>query len=199
MNRTRYKSLALILLCFFMTGILQAQEQHWQYNPYAFEYDMTAYVTLKVNNAIVSNPENYEIAAFCGTTCRGVAKLMTADDEAKYYYLRIRSKKASGEKIKFCVYNCANDAEIWAEKTVKFVSQSAVGYPSNPFVLQIVEYKNGDANGDGEVNISDVVEIVNYILGNPSENLNEMAADVNGDGNITTADAVGVVNIIMNE
>ena len=56
----------------------------------------------------------------------------------------------------------------------------------------------GDANGDGKVTITDAVGIVNYILGNPSDNFNEIAADVNGDGNITITDAVGVVNIILN-
>ena len=57
----------------------------------------------------------------------------------------------------------------------------------------------GDANGDGEVNISDAVAIVNYILGNPSAGFNEAAADVNGDGKITISDAVAVVNMLQNK
>ena len=56
----------------------------------------------------------------------------------------------------------------------------------------------GDANGDGQVTITDAVAIVNYILGNASANFNLFAADVNRDGNITITDAVGVVNIILN-
>ena len=56
----------------------------------------------------------------------------------------------------------------------------------------------GDVNNDGKVTITDAVGIVNYILGNPSENFNETAADVNHDGKITITDAVGVVNIILN-
>lgn len=199
MNRTRYIPAVVIMLCLFITGTLRAQEQHFQNDPYELEYYMTAYVKLKVNNATVSNPANYEIAAFFGTACRGVAKLMTTDDGAKYYYLRIRSKNANGDQVKFCVYDYANDKEIWAENTVSFVSRSAIGYPSNPFVLQILEYQNGDANCDGKVNIADVVEIVNYTLGNPSECFNEETADVDGDGEITTTDAEGVVNIIMKE
>ena len=55
----------------------------------------------------------------------------------------------------------------------------------------------GDANGDGSVTITDAVAIVNYILGNKSENFNFDAADVNGDKAITITDAVGVVNIIL--
>ena len=61
----------------------------------------------------------------------------------------------------------------------------------------------GDANNDGRVTITDAVAIVNFILGNASENFNKAAANVNGDfkngePNITISDAVGVVNIILN-
>lgn len=197
MKRTRFITAVVILLGFFITGSLQAQEQHWECDPYAYEYDMTAYVTLKVNNRIVSNPANYEIAAFCGTSCRGVAKLMTEDDGSKYYYLRIRSKKASGEQIKFCVYNYADDTEIWAENTVSFISQSAVGYPSNPFVLRIVEFQMGDVNRDGSVDIVDAIWISNYTIGKGDVAFDTNAADVNHDDIIDIADAVQIVNFVV--
>jgi len=55
----------------------------------------------------------------------------------------------------------------------------------------------GDANGDGAVNVTDIVEMVNYILGKPSANFNKEAADVNGDGEVNVTDVVKVVNIIL--
>jgi len=55
----------------------------------------------------------------------------------------------------------------------------------------------GDANGDGLVNVTDIVEIVNYILGHPSAKFNKVAADVNGDGVVNVTDIVSVVNIIL--
>ncbi len=68
--------------------------------------------------------------------------------------------------------------------------------------------KQGDANSDGKVTITDAVSVVNYILrpgeqsgaeddGNGSENFNFYAADVNESDDITISDAVGVVNIIL--
>ena len=63
------------------------------------------------------------------------------------------------------------------------------------FLKKIVE--TGDANGDGAVNISDVVAIVNNIMGNPPADFNEVAADVDGDGEITDTDVEAVVNIIL--
>ena len=57
----------------------------------------------------------------------------------------------------------------------------------------------GDANGDGKVNITDAVAVVDYILGNAPEGFNAEAADVNKDGNVNITDAVGIVDIILNE
>ena len=54
----------------------------------------------------------------------------------------------------------------------------------------------GDANG--QVTITDAVAVVDYILGNVSENFNEAAADVNNDGSINITDAVSIVDIILN-
>ena len=55
----------------------------------------------------------------------------------------------------------------------------------------------GDANGDGEINVADIVEIVNYILGKPSAKFVMAAADLNGDGEVNVTDIVKVVSIIM--
>ena len=55
----------------------------------------------------------------------------------------------------------------------------------------------GDANGDGEVNVSDIVEIVNYIMGKPSSKFIFAAADFNNDGEVNVTDIVKVVSVIM--
>lgn len=56
----------------------------------------------------------------------------------------------------------------------------------------------GEVNGDGEVDAKDIVDIVNYMMGNPTstENFNEKAADANKDGIINAADIVWIVNKI---
>ena len=58
-------------------------------------------------------------------------------------------------------------------------------------------YKNGDANGDDEVSITDAVTVVSHILGNPVDNFIEEAANVDDGDDISITDAVGVVNIIL--
>ena len=56
----------------------------------------------------------------------------------------------------------------------------------------------GEVNGDGEVDAKDIVDILNYMMGNPTstEKFNEKAADANKDGTINAADIVWIVNKI---
>ena len=65
------------------------------------------------------------------------------------------------------------------------------------FNIVVTSIIKGDANGDGEVNVTDIVEIVNYIMERPSDKFVFAAADLNGDGEINVTDIVNVVNIIM--
>ena len=60
-------------------------------------------------------------------------------------------------------------------------------------------YRRGDANGDGEINMSDVMFIVNYILGTPAPSFDAVAADANNDGEINMSDAMYIVNRILNK
>jgi hypothetical protein len=47
------------------------------------------------------------------------------------------------------------------------------------------------------VNAADIVEVINYIMGNPSEKFNNIAAEMNGDGVVNIADIVQIVNIVF--
>jgi hypothetical protein len=55
----------------------------------------------------------------------------------------------------------------------------------------------GDVNGDGLVNVTDIVSTVNYIMEKPADSFNKDAADLNGDGVVNVTDIVMMVSIIM--
>lgn len=57
--------------------------------------------------------------------------------------------------------------------------------------------KRGDVNGDGRRNVSDIMLIVNYILGQTNEDFNTVLADLNNDGNVNVSDIMILVNIIL--
>ncbi len=67
------------------------------------------------------------------------------------------------------------------------------GYDIGAYEYVGSSYTDEDVNQDGQVNISDVLLVVNVILGRATNN----RADVNGDGSVTIQDVQGVVNVIL--
>lgn len=57
---------------------------------------------------------------------------------------------------------------------------------------------SGDVNGDGKINVADIVEIINYLNGHPSENFNAYEADTNNNGHVDEGD-VRVLSYIITE
>ena len=58
---------------------------------------------------------------------------------------------------------------------------------------------NGDANGDGTVNVVDIVNIVGFVLGTSTPTEDQVClSDVNGDGTVNVVDIVVIVNDILN-
>ena len=72
-----------------------------------------------------------------------------------------------------------------------------ISYVKGKLTIEKPAYILGDANGDGVVNVTDIVATVNYIMNKPSDDFNKYAADVNGDDEVNVTDIVGMVNIIM--
>ena len=73
--------------------------------------------------------------------------------------------------------------------------------PNTPFSMPVVLwiYTFGDADGNGMLNISDVVYIINYIFnGGPSPIPLPITGDVNCDRETNISDAVFMINYIFN-
>ncbi len=62
----------------------------------------------------------------------------------------------------------------------------------------MLEGLSGDANGDGTVNVLDVIALVNNYTDNEPETFCFTNADVNDDGVINVLDVIGTVNIFSN-
>ena len=74
---------------------------------------------------------------------------------------------------------------------------SKVNMPETTSKLTISQYKKGDANNDGDVDIADAVCIVNHVVGLPTPSFVKQAADANGDSDVDIADAVRIVNLVV--
>jgi len=65
--------------------------------------------------------------------------------------------------------------------------------------ITVIEYVKGDANGDGEVTVSDVVYLINYLFKSGPAPYPWEAGDANGDGNVSVADCVYLINYLFKE
>ena len=200
------RSLRMILTCLCCVLAMGAQAQdapHWSVNMYDYQYDMTAYVTLVVDNEGVTDLSGYEIAAFCGTECRGVATVETVTSggqQKSYAYLRIRSNQEQGETITFKVYEKSKKREFNIENgSMTFKSLDVQGLPSAPVQLALSRVIPGDANGDGEVDLTDASIVFDFYMGEEMSEFFEAAADFDGDGTVDLTDAVLIFEYYMNQ
>ncbi len=110
---------------------------------------------------------------------------------------KIESNSFQDSKIDFVVLHVPADKVAFYEKNSlwnQFVGIVPIGEDDPDIPGDKIR---GDANGDSLVDVSDVVAIVNRILGEPADGFDDTAADINGDGKIDVDDIVAVVNIIL--
>jgi len=60
-------------------------------------------------------------------------------------------------------------------------------------------YLRGDVNNDGEVNISDVTALIDYLLSHDATNVNTRAADCNQDGIINISDVTALIDYLLSK
>ena len=65
------------------------------------------------------------------------------------------------------------------------------------FISNIRTFAMGDVNIDGYVNVSDVMQVVNHILGNTQKSFHREYADMNGDGVVNVSDIMRIVHVIL--
>ena len=170
----------------------------WNMNPLGYQYDMSAYVTVKKGGKPLTDYTSMAVGAFINGQFAGYAVFLDQD----YGIMRIRNNNATDSKsitFKLYDYNEEKEYKLTTATNVAYVSASCVGTPDKPLTLSY-EAQNmilGDGTGDGTVDISDYIGVANYILGIPQTGFNVDAADVNKDGVIDISDYIGVANIIL--
>ena len=162
----------------------------WKINPFSFQYDMSSYIVVKINDTLVNDYSNYSVGAFVGDMCRGVSEFENTD----YGILRIRSNTSTSEEIRFKLYDYITEKEyeLHSDTLVTFNSMDCYGTPSSPLVLsvEIDERNKYDVNEDGAVDISDIVAVINHIAGLHYWRY----ADVNEDKDVNISDIVSIIN-----
>ena len=192
---SRIRLLSSMVFLFVTTTVLHAQDSGWSVNEPDYQYDMTAYIELSLGGAVVDDYSNYEVGAFVGNECRGVAKVDSKNGYT-WLYLRIWSNDASGETIELKTYDKTTGKTYRVLETIDFVSQSMVGQPSSPMTATVKTYTLGDVNDDGRINIADVASALSIMAGKSNDKFIREAADANEDGRVNIADIAKILAII---
>ena len=192
---SRIRLLSSMVFLFVTTTVLHAQDSGWTVNEPDYQYDMTAYIELSLGGAVVDDYSNYEVGAFVGNECRGVAKVDSKNGYT-WLYLRIWSNVSSGETIELKTYDKTTGKTYRVLETIDFVSQSMVGQPSSPMTATVKTYTLGDVNDDGRINIADVASALSIMAGKSNDKFIREAADANEDGRVNIADIAKILAII---
>lgn len=194
---SKLRALICLVGLFISTTILHAQGSGWEVNPHDYQYDMTVYAQVLADENIVTDYSNYEIAAFVGDECRGIAEVKSQGGYT-WLYLRVRSNVASGETVSFKIYDAAAGKVFNAIETVNFEPNGLLGMPSKPTTLTLKRYTLGDVNDDGKFNSSDMMLAIAAVLKRPlPDNAVLEAIDVNEDGRVNSTDIMGIINKVL--
>lgn len=125
----------LMVVCLSAFALTRTDE--WTLNPSDFRYDMSLYFTIEPG--AYNDTDNYEIGAFVGDECRGLAQKLDLPDGSACLYMRVRSNSAEGDEVHFSVRDRAtgmvNDLSLKDDKPLIFNADEMVGLPSDPVVM----------------------------------------------------------------
>lgn len=161
---------------------------------------LSLYETEGQNDAmeIVSQNETVHHVQYSTPTANGVTTVVAYSFEGSRGN---EAFKANGDMlvIKVTAASDYTPAEV-SISDPKFVTFSDIENLVTTFTVineQGEEVLLGDVNGDGTVNVQDILQIVDKILGVVNPSFNEVAGDLNADGTINVQDILLVVDIII--
>lgn len=120
--------------------------------------------------------------------CLGQSHTFELDYVEGYFYtwIDLNTGEVVGQEHVFTVYEAG---------LFQAVVQNANGLPGFDTVEVFLHEMPGDANGDGVVNVLDVIAIVSFYTGDIPDPFCFENADVNQDGSIDVLDVIGTINI----
>ena len=120
----------------------------------------------------------------------------TANDDGTFTY-PVKINESLIADTTYTDYDVARDTQYFYKYKILRTSLEETDY-SKEVSSQLLTAALGDSNGDSKVNVMDVVNTVDYILGNNPTPFVDYATDVNNDSSVNVLDVVGIVDMILN-
>ena len=153
----RHTTAIVALIIALFHSVTASAADTWSVNPSDYRYDMSLYLNVTFAAGEGLDYTQYDVAAFVGDECRGVAEVLPVPGGKDCLYLRSRSNRESGETMTFR-YRNKTTGEVKDIENVNFTfaSNARLGYPSSPYEVKIVIYHDViiSTEGGGSVNES---------------------------------------------
>ena len=205
MKKTIVKRLFVSIVLALGATALSAQT-HWSYTSGTYPKDMRIFFELKKKD-VVLDLDDYEVAAFIGGVCRGIAtKESQVVNASTIYYGRIQIEAESAEEgaaITFKAYDkaAAKEIDITTDIANIFTPEATIGTLSELKQFELKPVLKGDVNGDEKVTAEDALLVLQHVAKKITLTDADQieAGDMNGDGKITEHDASLILQTIVGE
>ena len=205
MKKTIVKRLFVSIVLALGATALSAQT-HWSYTSGTYPKDMRIFFELKKKD-VVLDLDDYEVAAFIGDVCRGIAtKESQVVNASTIYYGRIQIEAESAEEgaaITFKAYDkaAAKEIDITTDIAYIFTPEATIGTLSELKQFELKPVLKGDVNGDEKVTAEDALLVLQHVAKKITLTDADQieAGDMNGDGKITEHDASLILQTIVGE
>ena len=137
----RHTMAIVALLMALFHSVTASAADTWSVNPSDYRYDMSLYLNVSFANGEKLDYTQYDVAAFVGDECRGVAEVLPLPGGADCLYLRARSNSERGETMTFRYRNkSTGEVKVVEKVDFAFSSNGSLGMPSSPYEVKIVFY-----------------------------------------------------------
>ena len=99
---------------------------------------MTFVTSIQNNKGTIAITADDEFAAFIGTECRAVAKVITyhfATGDENRFLLLVKGNQLSTEKLTFKCYSKTNQQIYESTSPVLFIANQSLGSPDEPYTF----------------------------------------------------------------
>lgn len=136
------------------------------------------------------------ILLFCILTMPYTEAATIPEDPPAIYFHTVGNPQATTLPLQSKVRLSFNDDRVHLSSE----QQETIEYLFNEVDFISINRKKGDVNFDGRIDISDVVTVVNHILGvTNSPPFIHIFGDINSSQSVDISDIVNIVNIVLGE
>lgn len=134
-----------------------------------------------------------------------IASQIQADGSIRVMSYSNRINAYSGNSGALVTFNVTASADfvgpatIWLKNTLFTTTEGTeIPFPDEESIVTVpVSIIRGDVDGDGNVNISDVTALIDYLLSGNDSGINVNAADCNQDGSINISDVTSLIDYLL--